>query len=164
MANLVTFLSEKVRPYTTYISVLLLIIIFLIASVLLYRQFSKNNLNETKKFQDVANNGSRMNEITIRMFHVDWCPHCKTSFPEWQAFCDQYNETNVNGYRIVCNRDGDNCTNDKDPTIKGMLENNNITSFPTVFALKDDKRYDFDSKVTKGALDQFVQYVTSQSS
>jgi thiol-disulfide isomerase/thioredoxin len=164
MANLVTFLSEKVRPYTTYISVLLLIIIFLIASVLLYRQFSKNNLNETKKFQDVANNGSRMNEITIRMFHVDWCPHCKTSLPEWQAFCDQYNEQNVNGYRIVCNRDGDNCTNDKDPTIKGMLENNNITSFPTVFALKDDKRYDFDSKVTKGALDQFVQYVTSQSS
>ena len=162
MANLVTYLSEKARPYTLYISVIFLIIIFLIASMLLYRQFSKSNLSQTKKFEDVANNGSRMNEITVRMFHVDWCPHCKTSLPEWQAFSEQYDGTKVNGYMIVCK--SENCTNDKNPQTKGMLDEYKITSFPTVFALKDDKRYDFDSKVTKGALDQFVQYITSQDS
>jgi len=164
MANLITYLSEKARPYSMFISVIFLIIIFLIASVLLYRQFAKSNVSQTKKFEDVANNGSRMNEITVRMFHVDWCPHCKTSLPEWQAFCDQYDGTNVNGYRIVCDKNGDNCTSDKDAIIKGQLDTYKITSFPTVFAIKDDKRYDFDSKVTKGALDQFVQYITSQDS
>jgi thiol-disulfide isomerase/thioredoxin len=164
MANLVTYLSEKMKPYNVYISVIFVLIVFLIASFFLYRQFSKDNLSQTKKFEDVANNGSRMNEITVRMFHVDWCPHCKTSLPEWQAFCDQYNGTKVNGYLIVCDRMGDNCTDDKNLRIKGMLDNYNITSFPTVFALKDDKRYDFDSKVTKGSLDQFVQYITSQIS
>ena len=162
MANLLTYLSEKARPYSMFISVIFLIIIFLIASVLLYRQFSKSNLSQTKKFEDVANNGSRMNEITVRMFHVDWCPHCKTSLPEWQSFYEQYDGTKVNGYMIVCK--SENCTNDKDPQIKGMLDEYKISSFPTVFALKDDKRYDFDSKVTKGALDQFVQYITSQDS
>ena len=161
MANLVTYLSEKFRPYRFYITLVVLIIIFLSVSWNLYSQFSKKVLNaeSSSKYSDVANNGSRQNEIEVYIFRADWCPHCKKSLPEWQAFSSSYGNTNVNGYLIKC-IDQD-CTNDKDPKVTSIMDAYKVKSFPTVIAIKDSKRYDFDSKVTKTNLDQFIQFVTA---
>jgi len=162
MANLVDYISGKIRPYTRYIIIVLVLLLFIVVSFYVLNQYSKNKLNESKKFKDVANNGSRQNEIEVMMFHVDWCPHCKKALPEWYPFCDQYNNTNVNGYLIKCSREGNNCTNDNDQQIASMIKEYKIESYPTVIIVKDDKRYDFDAKITKSALEQFVQSVTSE--
>jgi len=94
------------------------------------------------------------------LFHVDWCPHCHKALPEWQSFCDEYNNKNVNGYLIRCERNGTNCTDENDPKIAAIINENKIESYPTVILLKNDKRYDFDAKITRNSLEQFVQSVT----
>ena len=123
-------------------------------------KFQKDNSQKNKRFNDVANKGNRNNEIEIMMFHVNWCPHCKKALPDWQAFCDQYNNQIVNDYTIRCNRNGNNCTDEKDSKVIDMVSTYKIDSYPTIVLMKGDQRFDFDAKITKNSLDQFLQTAT----
>ena len=160
MANLVDYISGKIRPYSRYITLFIIFVIFIISSIYIVSQFLNRKVDNSKKFDDVANIGNSVNIIEIMMFHVDWCPHCKKALPDWQPFCDNYNNKLINGYTIVCNRDGTNCTDDTDPIIKNIIDKYKIESYPTIIMMKDGKRYDFDARVTKSALEQFVDSVT----
>ena len=91
------------------------------------------------------------------MFHVDWCPHCKKSFPEWQKFVAMYNGKDVNGYEITCT--DVNCTNETSE-ITTLMNKYNIESFPTVKMFKDGKTIDFESRISENNLDQFVETMT----
>lgn len=163
MANLVDYISLKLRPYSRIITITFLLLIFIIASYYAYVAFMKPQIaNRNKpKFDDVANESTQKNSIVVRMFHVDWCPHCLKALPEWHSFCDQYNGKEMNGYKIVCDRNGNNCTKDQDPTISQAIDTYNITQYPTVFLIKDNQRYDFDAKITATTLEQFVQKVSA---
>jgi thiol-disulfide isomerase/thioredoxin len=163
MANLVDYISGKLRPYSRYITFSIIFIIFVLISIYVLVNFVNKKDDEAQKFKDVANTGNRLNEIEVMMFHVDWCPHCKKALPEWYPFCDQYNNTKVNGYTIKCNRDGTNCTSDEDPKIASIISQYKIESYPTIIIMREGKRYDFDAKITKSALEQFVESVTSSS-
>jgi thiol-disulfide isomerase/thioredoxin len=103
------------------------------------------------------------NQANFMFFYATWCPHCKKALPEWYPFCDQYNNKKVNGYTIKCNRDGTNCTKDDDPKIASIVSQYKIESYPTIIIMREGKRYDFDAKITKSALEQFVESVTSSS-
>ena len=99
-------------------------------------------------------------ELNVLMFHVDWCPHCKKALPEWVAFCNEYNNKVVNNYKITCDKQGTNCTDDDSAEIKKLIAEYNIVSYPTVVLIKDNKRYDFDAKITKHTLEQFINSVS----
>jgi thiol-disulfide isomerase/thioredoxin len=163
MAPILEFLSTKIRPYYSIVLIAVITIIFILASYYGYKQFILPSLNDkTKVFKDVANNGERRGEIDVLLFHVDWCPHCKKALPDWVAFCSENNGKPVNGYTVNCDPAGINCTDDSDPKIAALVSENNINSYPTVILFKDGQRYNFEAKLTKNALDQFVQQVTSQ--
>ena len=161
MANLVDYISGKIRPYSRYITIVILFLIFISLGIYILVKFVNKQDNDIKKFKDVANNGDAGGEIEVMMFHVDWCPYCKKALPEWYPFCDQYNNTKVNGYTIKCNREGTNCTNDENKQVKTLVAEYKIESYPTIILMREGKRYDFDAKVTKSALEQFVTTVTS---
>lgn len=163
MSNLVDYISGKLRPYSRYITFSIIFIIFILISIYVLVNFVNKKDDEAQKFKDVANTGNRQNEIEVMMFHVDWCPHCKKALPEWYPFCDQYNNKKVNGYTIKCNRNGTNCTKDEDPKIQNIVSKYKIESYPTIIIMREGKRYDFDAKITKSALEQFVESVTSSS-
>lgn len=160
MPYLINYLSNKIRPYKMFIIIAVVIIVFLTMGIMYAKYATGEDKANLSKFKDVANQGNRSSEIEVKMFHVDWCPHCKKALPDWQSFCDSYNGQTVNGYIIRCDRAGTNCTDDADPKINNMIKEYKIDSFPTVILLKDEERYDFDAKITKNALDQFVQSVT----
>jgi thiol-disulfide isomerase/thioredoxin len=160
MANLVDYLTSKIKPYTFYITIFVVALIFIIISIYVYRQYYNSTKDSSKLFKDVANNGAVKSQIDIMLFHVDWCPHCHKALPEWQSFCDEYNNKIVNGYQIQCERDGINCTDETDPKVAAIINENKIESYPTVILFKDNKRYDFDAKITRNSLEQFVQSVT----
>ena len=96
--------------------------------------------------------------VEIFFFNVDWCPHCKSAKPEWQAFSDEYNGKNVNGYVISCS--DKNCTDEADPQTTYLINEYKIESYPTVKMWKENKQIEFDAKITKSALKQFVESVT----
>ena len=82
-------------------------------------------------------------------------------------FSDQYNKTSLNGYQIECKEV--DCTNSDDPTIKGLVDKYSLKQYPTVIATipgpnGKETRVDYEAKVKKPYLDQFVTSLTTESS
>ena len=164
MSSTVDLLLSYVRAYYFRIMIAILFVVFVVAGFYAFKQFYPS-INSTNKFNDVANNSPTGKEITITMYHVDWCPHCKKALPAWKQFIDEYNGKNVNGSKIVC-VDLD-CTDNKDPKIKNILEKEPvIDSFPTVRGVmvgNDGKEINiqYKSKITKDNLEKFVLSISS---
>lgn len=118
-----------------------------------------------KIFSDVANANPNGQTITIFMYHVDWCPHCKTALPEWQMFESEYHAKMANGYRIECIKV--NCTDSKDPKVKDLTTKYKIEYFPTVKGVMQNGGQEivveYDATVTRAHLESFVQSLTSQN-
>ena len=164
MSNTVDLLLSYVRSYYFRIMIVSLFVIFIVIGFYAYKQFYPS-VNATNKFSDVPNNNSAGKEITITIYHVDWCPHCIKALPDWITFVDEYNGKNVNGSKIVC-VDVD-CTDNKDTKIKNLLEKNpKIDSFPTVrgVMVQDGGKeitIQYKSKITKDNLEKFVLSISS---
>ena len=147
---------------------LYMFIAFVVIAAIVYYVYTVVYLRDKKEkaFKDVANANPAGRSITIFMFHVDWCPHCKKALPEWSSFSDRYNNASLNGYRIEC-RDVD-CTKSDNPTIKNLVDKYNIKQYPTVVAVVPGKNgkevvVDYDAKVKKQYLDQFVVSLTTEN-
>lgn len=178
MANLITYANTLLKPYYKYITGVVLLILFILVSKFVYdTYFVKYNKN--KELSNVANAKNTKEICAIYFFSVEWCPHCVKAKPEWKAFKDQYNNKVVNGYvlkcyDIDCTKDNgeeviqfDNSINGSqqipiEPTpvkISTLIKKYNIDSYPTVKLTKGDIVVDFDSKITKETLIQFVNSV-----
>ena len=154
--------------FKRYLPMFYSILFFLLVIIVCYYVYKNVYLpkNKNRKFQDVANSKPVQGGITIFMFHVDWCPHCKKALPEWKMFSDQYNGTTLNGYQIECKEV--DCTKSDDPNIKNMLDKYELKQYPTIIAMVPsssgkDKRVDYDAKVKKDYLDKFVVSVTTEN-
>jgi len=149
MANFIQVVTNLIRPYYYYIIVVVIIIIFAAVSYYGYNRF----MNQDTKIKDVANANRRNKETVIYFFHVDWCPHCKNAIPEWRNFQTLYNGKEINGYKLKC-QDIDCTTETSD--ITDFINTFKIDSYPTVKLVRDKNTIDFDSKITKSSLEQFV--------
>lgn len=166
MLNIVNLILKYIRPYSNYILIFAIIVIFVIASLYAYKQFAASKISESK-FKDVANNYPREKTADIFFFHVDWCPHCRKAMPDWKSFSDEYDGKVINDYKIVCH-DVD-CTedsNDNNPSQKAIVQNYidqyGIESYPTLkMSLSDGEMVDFDAKISKSSLEQFVNTILS---
>lgn len=164
MSNTVDLLLSYVRAYYFRIMIVALFIIFAVVGFYAFKQFYPSSTS-TNKFSDVSNTPPNGKEITITMYHVDWCPHCKKALPSWNEFTREYNGKIVNGSKIVC-VDLD-CTDNKDSKIKNLLEKEPvIDSFPTVRGVmvgSDGKEItiQYKSKITKDNLEKFVLSISS---
>lgn len=179
MAKLITYIYDKTKFYYKYVIIAFLIILFLGVSTYVYKAMFKPK-QDLKAFDDVANTVDRKSSIQIFMFFVDWCPHCKTAKPEWDAFKRQFNGTVVNGSVVKCY--AINCTDDNgadvteidnsDPTspvetgisqtsvrTSELIRKYNIDSYPTIKLQKGDTTVEFDAKITHVSLSKFVNSV-----
>ena len=157
MASIKNIFFSYLNPRKKIIWVVIIVLIFLFASIYGYNHFYLPWLS-SKKYSDVANTNPSASgnggDVKIYFFSVEWCPHCKTALPEWQNFSHNYNGKEINGYVINCiNID---CTNDKDTKIVEYMETYKIQGYPTIKMVKENKIIDFDAKVTSSALESFV--------
>ena len=151
MPGLIEVVKKIVSPYYKYIVGIIALIIFGYAAMYGYNNyFVKKNEN---KFSDVPNAPRRNKEVSIMLFHVDWCPHCKKAMPEWENFKKQYNNKEVNGYIVKCS-DID-CTSESSD-VQNMMNKYSIESYPTVKMVKDKNTIEFDSKISATTLEHFV--------
>jgi len=156
MANIIDVLRRYIRPYYYYIITIVILIIFLLISYYAYRSLYANK--STNKFTNVANANRRSKDVNIYLFHVDWCPHCKKALPEWNSFKSIYENKEVNGYTVKCI--DINCT-EETSEVANIINSYGIESYPTVKMVKDQDTIEFDSKITKTALEQFVNMMTN---
>ena len=165
MSALLNLLYVRFRRFLPMIYIALLFVLAIGVGYYVYTNIYLPNKKDAV-FKDVANSNPVGKTITIYMFHVDWCPHCKKAMPEWQMFSDQYNSTSLNGFQIEC-REVD-CTKSEDPKVKSMVDKYSLKQYPTILAVVPgnkgkETRVDYDAKVKKQYLDQFVMSLTTEN-
>ncbi len=89
----------------------------------------------------------------LMFFFAEWCPHCVKAKPEWKAVRDEYEGKTVNGY-VVKFKEVD-CTSETDESEK-MVDKYKVEGYPTVKLIKDVSVIDFDAKVSKDNLIEFL--------
>lgn len=158
MASLLGSVQKALSPYYLYIVVGVVVIIFII--VAFYYLQNRQKQEEQKRFEDVANENLRTEDATVMFFNADWCPHCKSAKPEWDAFVSQNDKRVLNGYKIKCVNV--NCTDESDSDVASMMDKYKIESFPTVKMLKKNQVIEFDSKITSSALESFMNIMLAE--
>lgn len=156
MASLYDVIQINFSHYKYAILVLILIIIFGILGYVVYLQ-TKSPISSLP-FGNVANTDQRGVPIQIYFFYVDWCPHCKTAKPEWDAFRSEYDGKTVNNQTIECVEH--NCTDDENQEIRILMNDFKVTSFPHIVLVANGSHIEFDAKITKSSLEQFILTVT----
>jgi len=92
----------------------------------------------------------------LMLFYVDWCPHCKTAKPEWNALKEEYDGKNINGYIVVFEEY--NCT-EESSEIEDLINKYDIQGYPTIKLIKDNQVVEYDAKPTKATMEQFLTTV-----
>jgi thiol-disulfide isomerase/thioredoxin len=90
------------------------------------------------------------------LFSVDWCPHCKTAKPEWDALKSEYEGKQINGYTIIFTEY--NCTEESDE-VSQLMDKYKIEGYPTIKLVKDNQVIEYDAKPTKSTMEQYLHSV-----
>lgn len=163
MATFYEVVGRIIQPYKTIFLSVFLFVLFGVVAYFFYTYYLSNTINN-RKYADVANMSGEKETILIYFFFADWCPHCKTAKPDWQQFTSKVNGTVVNGKSIkTVDVDCTDLENSADPavtSVKQLISTYKVAGFPTVFAVKDDKKIDYDAKVSLTTLNKFAEAIT----
>tara|TARA_Y100001970_G_C14142657_1_gene808078 strand:- start:16 stop:504 length:489 start_codon:yes stop_codon:yes gene_type:complete len=135
------------------LTVFFLILIFIVVSYYSYNLIVKDKLSEHKLNKEFINRDKNSEDIFIVYFYTEWCPYCKSSRPQWDKFSTYVNNiNNTNDYKtklflIDC---------DKEKAIADRFE---IEGYPTVKLIYKSEVYDYDAKVTKENLIEFLNSI-----
>ena len=126
-----------------------------------YNFYSKKNVetfyaNRENVPLNEGGQGSADKIATMKIFHVDWCPHCKTAMPEWDKVKSKYEGKTINGYKL--HFDEHNCTQES-PETNELLDKYNIEGYPTIKLIKDNQVIEYDAKPTESTISQFLNTV-----
>jgi len=150
---------NKVLPTNPTYRIILFVVCFvfvIVGSYLLYRFFSNKSSVSYKENTSSNSNGANGNEVELLRFSTSWCPHCKSSKPDWEKLETEYKGKTVNGYKIIFTEV--DCTQES-PEVEKMMNRYKVEGFPTTKLVKDNKVYDFEAKPTKENLDKFINTV-----
>lgn len=136
----------------TIMIIIAILVLLLVAGYYYFNYISPRFVKKDDEYDDEDLEG----DAELILFHVDWCPHCKTAKPEWDQVAEEYNGEIVNGYEVQFTEV--NCT-DETPEVKDMIERYNIEGYPTIKLVKGDQVIDFEAKPTKDTITQFLNTV-----
>jgi thiol-disulfide isomerase/thioredoxin len=140
--------NKKVVGY-----ILIAVFFAVVAQQLYTRYLNSNTSSQYEGYSNASSDSSAVNHpvAVIRMFKVDWCPHCKKALPEFQAVQDQYNGKVVNGHKLsLVVVDGE------DPANESMVNDFKIQGYPTVVLTKNGQNIEYDAKVDQPTLQKFI--------
>ena len=148
------FYETFLKPHQTKFAIVIILGIFAWAAYYAYMRWGKPK--DTKLHTEI-HQAVGDKDVTIYLFHVDWCTHCKKAKPHWDSFKNQYNGRVINGSKITCV--DINCTDTDSPEITQAINKFSITAYPTVKMMKDNQFYEFDAKIDEKNLAEFVNQV-----
>ena len=129
--------------------ILIVVLVFAAVSYYAYQNYIVPSVNpkfvENREFDDKESS----NENEIIFFYVDWCPHCKTARPQWDAVKKTYHGKQINNKVIYFKEI--NCEKNED-----MADKYNVEGYPTIKLVKENEIVEFDAKPTEETLTQFL--------
>ncbi len=136
---------------------ILWLFITLTISYFSYNSYIKPLINEHKLNNEFVNKNIDSNDedILVMYFYTDWCPYCKRAEPEWKQFKNYVDNKNNNKNKdYTINVVSINCDENKK-----MADKYEIEGYPTIKLIYKKKVYDYDAKVTKDNLVEFVNSI-----
>jgi thiol-disulfide isomerase/thioredoxin len=130
--------------------VVIIAIIFYYAYMYLTKKF---NVGYKANSEHIPVDGVSNNECELLLFTANWCPHCRAAKPIWKEVEQEYKGKTVNGYTVLFTEV--DCTNES-PDVTKMMDRYKIEGFPTIKLIKNGQVIEFDAKVTKANLEQFI--------
>jgi len=147
--------GENISTSTIVIISILILFVGIAVYYYYYHIVPSSNPTYTSNNEHMSSS-SNSKEAELLLFYVDWCPHCKTAKPAWEEIKAQYENTTINGYKVIFTEI--NCT-EETAEVEQMMNKYNIEGFPTIKLLKDGQVVEYDAKPTKDTLDQFLNTV-----
>lgn len=114
------------------------------------------NIGEIEGFSNLgygpANLTPNSDEVTLALFHAEWCGYCKKFMPTWEETVAQLNNKNTkNGKKIKCVA----VEADKN---EAVVKEYNVNGYPTIMVLRNNKKpVTFDDERTTENLASFVE-------
>jgi thiol-disulfide isomerase/thioredoxin len=146
--------AEWLMNNKKFMGYVLIAVFFAVLAQQIYNRYVKSSNNQSyyEGYSNAPNSGAAEPPVAvIRMFKVDWCPHCKKALPDFQSVQDQYDGKTVNGYKLkLVVVDGE------DPANESIVNEFKIQGYPTVVLTKDGKNIEYDAKVDKSTLQDFI--------
>jgi len=144
---------SKSAGNTQFFIMLLLIVLFSVAGLYIYRRYVASASNPYVTNNEFIQKGSpgsaNVATADIYFFYTEWCPHCKTAKPIWAEFKNKMSGKEVNGvklnfFEVDCDKDTE--TSDKF----------NVKGFPTIKMMKGNQIIEYDAKPSVANLVEFV--------
>jgi thiol-disulfide isomerase/thioredoxin len=140
---------NKFAGNTQFLVILLVIVIFLITALFVYRRYISSGLKRDYVANNEFTNDGTIESADIYLFYTTWCPHCKTAKPIWEDFKKEMEDKTVNGIKL--NFFEVDC--DKDPATSDKFK---VKGFPTIKLIKGKQIIEYDAKPNKATLIEFV--------
>ena len=131
--------------------VMLISLLLIGVAIYFYKSYLKKKLNKdyvpNKEF--VPGPREDLSVATLYFFYTDWCPHCKTARPEWDAFKEEIGDSVIKSKKIKfvevdCEKNGKEA------------EKFNVEGYPTIILVIGNKVIEYDAKTSKESLHQFL--------
>ena len=127
---------------------------FAVLAQQMYNRYVKSSSNSSyyEGYSNAPSSGAAEPPVaTIRMFKVDWCPHCKKAQPEFEKVEEKYQGKVINGHKLnLVVVDGE------DPNNESLVNEFKIQGYPTIVLTKDGKNIEYDAKVDQPTLVKFI--------
>tara|TARA_B100001142_G_C14310363_1_gene646391 strand:+ start:861 stop:1328 length:468 start_codon:yes stop_codon:yes gene_type:complete len=133
--------------------VLITAAIFIIAALYVWYNYVNPQLNQSyvpnKEYVNKEDDPD-IKYADLYYFYTTWCPHCKSSRPEWNKFKEKIGDKKVNGVRI--NFMEVDC--DKDTATANKFK---IEGYPTIKLVNNGRIVEYDAKPDSDTLQQFLK-------
>ena len=151
-------LSQKIRASMSWTNILIIlgVILLIYVGYTVYSQYATNKTAFTANRENVPIDQNSNHTATLMLFYVDWCPHCKTAKPEWEALKSDYEGKSINGYTLSFVEY--NCT-EETAEVSQLMDKYKIEGYPTIKLIKDNQVIEYDAKPTKSTMEQFLNTV-----
>tara|TARA_Y100000389_G_C17436058_1_gene505596 strand:+ start:1440 stop:1874 length:435 start_codon:yes stop_codon:yes gene_type:complete len=101
------------------------------------------------------------NDVEFVLYHVLWCPYCRTTVPIWEEVTKKHKNRLTASGKTPHFRKMD-CTDEN--TIIAEVNGKEIDAFPTIyFNNNKDKQLEFATKCTEATLDKFIEDCLSKN-
>ena len=132
------------------------VLICIIISYFIWKNYLSSKINYDANRENNEQEETPNKVAHLMLFYVDWCPHCKTAKPEWNALKEEYDGKTINGYIVIFEEY--NCT-DESSEIEELINKYKIDGYPTIKLIKDEQVIEYDAKPTKATMEQFLTTV-----
>jgi thiol-disulfide isomerase/thioredoxin len=134
-----------------FLIILFLTICFLVAAIYTYKKFVTPRVNQHFVNNNEFNKGPVSEQAAeLYFFYTNWCPHCKTAKPVWQALKKKLEGKRINGYEVAMIEI--DC--EKDTTTADSF---NVKGYPTIKLVKNNQVIEYDAKPDEDTLMEFLQ-------